>query len=186
VEAWVGETQLAQGAHVSARLTRLHSDPLRQDFDARTLGTRFELGPGEPWQLELLLEGGAERGLALAGLVVCDEVGVRLGPFALASASPTAVADPVAVLLRGPSELRPGEVVDVPLWGQEPGPGCEIRGLEARVSLYRSAFEVRAPGSSLASLRQRAGPVPVEDGSSLEPPSSVESPRPQEPAADGE
>ncbi|MCZ6596280.1 MAG: hypothetical protein O7B99_01430, partial [Planctomycetota bacterium] len=51
-----GELELPGGARLLAQLTPLHAAEAWQAFDARALAERLELGPGEPWRLELWLE----------------------------------------------------------------------------------------------------------------------------------
>ena len=53
VEVLVAEVQGADGSRLRARLTPLHAEPARQEFEREALQRRLGLGAGEPWRLSL-------------------------------------------------------------------------------------------------------------------------------------
>jgi hypothetical protein len=157
VAAWRGELVGARGAWLEARLSPLHADPERQDFEARTLRRRLDLEEGRAWRLRVLWSapratqgaaagaplalgergpGGAEplasaepSGIGLGAVEVVDDAGVAARSLPPPE-SGTDAHDPLRVLLAPPpGALRPGQAADWILWGRAPRPGATLRGL---------------------------------------------------------
>lgn len=153
-EAWVGR----RDATLSATLTRLHADEARQRFETAALRRRLDLGPGEPWRLELRYDppGGSEATrLTLDELGVSDAEGLQL--LALSAPPPPprgGVADPVAVWFGQPATLDPARTATILLWGEEPGSNALLVGAGAEVLLWRGFHEVPRRGSLLAQLAE--------------------------------
>jgi len=166
-EAWVGRA----GETLRATLTRLHADPDRQGFETEVLRRRLNLGPGEPWKLELRYEvqdSGATPALEVSGLGVRDADGLQLWPAdAPPQPPPGGVADPVAIWFSPPTHIEPGLVETIFLWGEEPGGDALLVGAGSDVLLWRGFHELPLRGSLLARLEEeRDGDRPqVLDGS---------------------
>jgi hypothetical protein len=143
VEGRAGALELPAGGRIVARLARLHGGEdaaarERQAFDARALGARLALEEGEPFRLQLEWRAGLTReaggvdtpaapALALGDLAVRDARGTALVALASPSSRPGEPSDPLAVLLAPPHEaLRPGESVELVVWGREPGEGAAV------------------------------------------------------------
>ncbi len=153
-EAWIGRA----GQSLRATLTRLHADADRQAFETEVLRRRLNLGPGEPWKLELrydLSESAAARALELSALGVRDAQGLRLwSPAAPAPPPSDGVADPVAVWFSPPTRIEPGVVETIFLWGEEPGGDALLIGAGSGVLLWRGFHELPLRGSLLARLEE--------------------------------
>lgn len=138
VPGWSGQLELGDG-RLLAQLSPLHAAPGRQAFERRALGTRLDLGPGEPWKLVLRYAaepGPQPEGVSLERLTVADEEGRRLAPLAPRQLAAGEPADPLRVLLTPPAEdLLPGDAIHLVLWGPEPGRAPVVRGLVRRAPL---------------------------------------------------
>lgn len=126
VDAWTS----ADGAW---RLTPLHADPERQQFEAQALRQALSFSEGEPFRL-------VRRGAAGAGaeVEIEDEHGLALVPI-----EPEANdVDPVRALLATPQGFERAGEREWILWGREPHDGARVvfgeRGVEVRVALERS------------------------------------------------
>jgi len=166
---WRGESVLAAGGVLYARLARLHARRERQTFDAAALSGRLGLESGEPWHLELTWTGDSEGApLELGRVSVHDDAGQC--QTSLPAPEPGALADPLAVLFQAPASLGHGEKISFLLWGEEPADGAWLEGLGPALELRPGAVEVRGDGAAIASLRRRvespvkAGPAPTREG----------------------
>lgn len=124
------------GARVELRLLPLHADPDRQRFDQVQLRRRFDLGPGEPWRLEIRYHADPGRPadeqprLELSDLRVVNAEGVALEGLPAPTVQPTGLRDPLAELLsRAPTSVVAGQDVQRILWGPAPGAGSRVVGL---------------------------------------------------------
>ncbi|MCA8979829.1 MAG: hypothetical protein KDC14_07365 [Planctomycetes bacterium] len=124
------------GARVELRLLPLHADPDRQRFDGVQLRRRFDLGPGEPWRLEIRyhadpgLPADEQPRLELAELHVENAEGVALRGLPAPTVQPSGLRDPLAELLsRAPDSVAPGQDAHLILWGPAPGEGSRVTGL---------------------------------------------------------
>lgn len=124
------------GARVELRLLPLHADPDRQRFDQVQLRRRFDLGPGEPWRLEIRYHADPGRPAAeqprleLAELHVESAEGTRLQPLPAPVVQPSGLRDPLAELLsRAPTAVDAGQVAQRILWGPALGEGSRVVGL---------------------------------------------------------
>jgi hypothetical protein len=126
IEAFVARHAQAGGI-VVAQLAPLHADSRQQAFEAGALRKRFELDQGEPWRLNVRLEGDASAApVELRAVEVSDEHGVALRTLE-SGAQPT---EPVHTLFAPPSgELRSGEAAQWVLWGRSPQAGARVVGL---------------------------------------------------------
>ena len=166
VQGWAGSRVSPEGVHFAARLTPLHPDRVRQDFDRQALIRRLDLdggdGDGEgdggsgrqsgPWRLVLAARRAASGEGALpehdlAELRVVDDAGVVQRPIQRPGPPPKgAVADPLVALLAPPQRpLECGQEVTFVLWGPRPGRGVHLEGLGAPLPLN----EQRVPLSDL-------------------------------------
>ena len=156
VPGWSGFLETADGARVRVRLSRLHSEPEWQAFDAQSLARRLSLSVGEPWRLELAHEGpkGA-RELELGELSLSDASGVAsrsLVPPPRQAAD--SVLDPLWGALAGPSSLAPGETARLCLWGREPVGETTLEVSFGELKLFEEAVPIGDDGAALASLEE--------------------------------
>lgn len=164
VEVWEGQAPQPDGGLLTAKLWRLHSDPARQEFDARSLRRRLSFDEGEPWHLELSFVGVQPGALEVQEVLVRDAGGPRLASLPLTRRG--GLVDPVSVLFRAPEALAVGEELTFLLWGLEPGEAPELVGVGAALPLRKRSREVSSRGPSIASLRRRArGAGQIQGGS---------------------
>lgn len=174
VAGHAGLLAFPDGSRLSARLARLHAAPAereRQRFDAEVLRARLGLEEGEPFRLALSWRAehapsdpaapdpaAREREgapspleLVLAELVVRDGEGEALRVLAPPAPSAEGAADPLAVLLAPPREaLRPGESIELVLWGREPGPGARVEASVLQTGAERGCALELAPRALMA------------------------------------
>lgn len=147
-------TRSGGGGVISARLSPLHVDAGRQEFERNSMRERLGLPAGEPWRLSLRLEsdGSDAAPLALGAVEVRDEQGVALRSIPSAEGSQQ-LADPLRALFVPPAgELQPGQAVDWVLWGRRPGDRAQLAGLSG-VELRFEARTVRRSELSLPLAR---------------------------------
>ncbi len=159
VPGWLGRIELTGGAQLRARLTRLHMDESWQQLDAASLARRLDLGAGEPWRLELSIDGDeAMPAVELGGLRVVDGDGVAAAALeAPALSNPRAVLDPLWGALAAPERAAAGETARLVLWGRAPEGEARLSGGFGELSLYAEAITVDDADSVLASLEKQAG-----------------------------
>ncbi|WP_145186799.1 hypothetical protein [Planctomycetes bacterium Pla163] len=160
--AWSGSLALDGGARLALRLSPLQPDPRRQAFDAARLAQRLELGPAEPWRLEVTLErtgaplSGAAVEVALEGVRVIDREGV------VSRALTTGATGPLATLLRSDAQatLEAGCTVQLVLWGREPHGSPRVGGLEV-LAPSGSGIESRTIECALTTLELHEAELPA-------------------------
>jgi hypothetical protein len=172
VTGLAGEIALENGARLSVRIARLHSERERQRFDAEALRRRFELKTGEPFACELrFFEGhdaagtSATAAIELSNLHLVDAQGTALAPLAAPAPSAlthpaqtnpeqSAIADPLATLLAPPSgALAPGQSICLVLWGREPAKEARlVLGNAPEIALSSAALRRADIDSSLARI----------------------------------
>lgn len=110
VEAWTS----ADGAW---RLTPLHADQERQQFEVQALRKALALPEGEPFRL-------VRHGAAAAGqqVAIADEHGLALAPIEPESGS----TDPVRALLATPLGFERAGEREWILWGRAPHDGARV------------------------------------------------------------
>lgn len=164
VPVWLGQHALSADGAVRARLTPLHAEPDRQAFDARALAQRLGLGAGEPWRLELAYEAPPDAPpLGLSDIAIEDASGRRIAPAAPAAdgrAAAGAAVDPLRALVRAPrTALRPGGTASLVLWGDAPGAGARVVGVDAVGAPSIELAEDRAAGDGLSRPLTRVAAV---------------------------
>ena len=162
VTGLAGEIALGNGARLSVRIARLHSERGRQRFDAESLKRRFGLGESEPFACELrYFEGQVAEGAAataaieLSNVHLVDAQGTALAPLAApTAAAENAIADPLATLLAPPAvALAPGQSVCLVLWGREPSKDARlVLGTAPEIALSLAALRRADIDSSLARI----------------------------------
>jgi len=132
VAGFEGSVELVDGSRIAARLSRLHSTPARQAFDAKALRRRFDLSPGEAWRLELERSalpanrsGDQVAGFPLSSVAIRGDGDLELRPLVSdrPELSPREVADPLAELF-DPADrsLAEGGSRQLILWGELEAP----------------------------------------------------------------
>lgn len=166
VAGYAGARDLGAG-RLAAQLLPLQAVPAWEEFDAAALARRLKLAAGEPWRLDLRLEGDAGAPeLSLAALSVVDAGGTALAPPENgAGAAPAgAPADPLRVLLLEPARALPaGAEVQLFLWGRAPtGEVRLVLGGEPGLELDLSP--VRVPSSEvLRHVARVDAPAPASE-----------------------
>ncbi|HIG12743.1 MAG: hypothetical protein ABGY71_08450 [bacterium] len=170
VAGWLGHGVLVAGGQLRARLLPLHNNRERQSFDADSLARRLELGPGEPWRLELRYlvkepggqykdsaEGSSTRSasLDLSDLVVSDATGRAAGALSGPELAAGEVIDPLWSVLAAPTYLQPGETTRLVLWGRAPKGRASLQGSFAAVALFPEDLTPEQGDSPLAELERR-------------------------------
>ena len=135
VGGWRGPANLeAEGLRL--QLAPLHTDSERQAFDAKVLGERLGLGPGQPFRLEVSVQEGSKSpeydrlaAAASAGELYLEDHGGRVGGLLFFGTG--GVMDGAEPILRlfDPAETvgleRHGRLV---FWGRPPGEGARLSG----------------------------------------------------------
>jgi hypothetical protein len=143
VSLWTGELDFS-GGRLVAELGALHLDPARQEQDARTLASRFDLPEGQPWRLRVRLEAEDRAVLDPAQLQLVSEGSACLAPLGSIQSSP---GHPLLPLLTAsPRSLGGPSPTDVILWGPEPGATALLEGLRGLAD-GGSIELTRAPGT---------------------------------------
>lgn len=167
----------AGGVTLTARLTPADVARERAEFQSLALERRYGLEAGALFRLRLearAAETGAdgaspsEAAFDLRSVGIADDSGAALVPLALASPErppdhppqqpPHHPMDPLATLLAPPSApLRPGQGIDLFLWGKAPGAGARVTGLgeeggEVAVALVPRQVRAGDIGGPLARL----------------------------------
>lgn len=153
IAGWRATHELAGGGRLEVRLARLHEDAEQQRFDARALRERLELGPGEPFRLELAWDGrGTPAACRPTELAVRDARGAALSAFPAAPSTSGAPVDPLRALL-APGEFRAqaGQAWTMCLWGRAPEAAVELDGLgSAPLALLPDQWEQELPCDVIA------------------------------------
>ena len=121
VATWTGSLEAPDGAQLRVRLTRLHPQAQRQEFETQALGQRFGKQTGEPWQLEIDAPPSWEAPIDLSELRI-ESAGAQPLQRLARRATPAGnqIVDPVRVLFSVPDGMQPGERRRFVVWGSEP------------------------------------------------------------------
>lgn len=121
VATWSGSLEAPNGAQLRVSLTRLHPQPVRQEFETQALGQRFGKQTGEPWQLEIDAPPTWNVPIDLSELRI-ESVGVQPLQRLARRATPAGnqIVDPVRVLFSVPDGMQAGERRRFVVWGTEP------------------------------------------------------------------
>lgn len=152
-----GSLEIDGGGRVDVDLAPLHADPQRQAIDAQAWRAALQLGPGEPFALDVACSTELGTALDLSNLTVVDRDGAALATIS------SHASGPVAVLAAPPrAPLAAGERIRVLLWGRAPKDEARLRLPGDRaIELASSVREgVRASG---ALARIPASPASAAD-----------------------
>jgi hypothetical protein len=164
---WTADGDLDGLGRVVARITALHADAARQEFETGALHAHGVGTDAEPYWLQVEFGPGADAAALLdpRDLRVEDAHGVALAAAPSSgdrSTDPRGAVDPVATLLRPSAPLAAGQVSSLVVFGRRPGEGARlVRADGAGLALVESTG---APGSSdlpIASV-DRTGPAATE------------------------
>lgn len=160
--AWSGSVILPSGARLGLRLSPLQPDPRRQAFDAELLARRLDLGPAQPWRLEVALEAQGSAGSVQPVAIAFDDLRVFDREGVVSTALTTRATSPLATLLRSDAgaTLESGCTIQLVLWGREPHGSPRVGGIEL-VSTLDSEAEAQTIECALTPFELHEAQLPA-------------------------